>query len=515
MHPWRAKPLWFLLLVLFVVPAVGLETAYWLGRYNEAQFQQAVQSQYFLTPEQYEARVTSYVDVCKKSGQLEQGARLCSLADEVSRLRLASVGAAACGALLLVLIFGAKLLAGTNRSRMAIVFGPLIRIVMLVLAVSVIVQAGLFIYLVYAGESASIHEGHFIFILLAGIGLGAIFACFQLIENALSYMKPEPMMLRGTVLDRRTQARLYATVDDIAKTLKAQPPDQIVAGLEPNFLVTVNDVKLLGTNDTCKGRTLFVSLGLMRLLDEAEFKAVVGHELGHFRGQDVEYSMKFAPTYVRLLKGLQAMATRTNAASSLAGLPAYVTLGAVLHEFASAERTVGRERELLADKAGVEASTAQALANALVKISLFNGLWEPTMRANIEELRKGKQYLNLSALYAGHCEHVRQTIDWNEARKHLETSVQPHPVDTHPPLGQRLRALGVPLDTMQGDDIQAASQPSIALLAEATGLEEKLTILEDQFLVATKVVTIPDTTSEAPDAANQLPEGTKAESAPT
>ena len=42
------------------------------------------------------------------------------------------------GLLMLILIFGGRLAAGSSRTRMSLIFGPLVRIVMVLLAVSVL-----------------------------------------------------------------------------------------------------------------------------------------------------------------------------------------------------------------------------------------------------------------------------------------------------------------------------------------------------------------------------------------
>ncbi|MFD2022059.1 M48 family metalloprotease [Pseudocitrobacter faecalis] len=44
------------------------------------------------------------------------------------------------------------------------------------------------------------------------------------------------------------------------------------------------------------GNTLYLPLTYLSLLNEAEIAAVVGHELGHFTGEDTQYSLRFAPS---------------------------------------------------------------------------------------------------------------------------------------------------------------------------------------------------------------------------
>src|SRR5258708_39317679 len=133
-------------------------------------------------------------------------------------------------------------------------------------------------------------------------------------------------------------------------------------GLESTFYVTANDVTIPLPEGKLTGSTLYISLSLIRLLTKDEFCAVIGHELGHFRGDDTLYSLRFAPTYMHLSQTISAMARGSGGAADLARIPALQALTFCWLQFASAERSVGRERELLADKAGAEAESARALA---------------------------------------------------------------------------------------------------------------------------------------------------------
>jgi len=57
--------------------------------------------------------------------------------------------------------------------------------------------------------------------------------------------------------------------------------------------VTSADVNILGGDTKLEGETLHLSLPLARILTLEEIKGITGHELGHFRGADTYYSLKF------------------------------------------------------------------------------------------------------------------------------------------------------------------------------------------------------------------------------
>jgi Zn-dependent protease with chaperone function len=216
----------------------------------------------------------------------------------------------------------------------------------------------------------------------------------------------------------------------------------------------------------------------MRLFTKSEFAAVVGHELGHFRGKDLEYSVKFAPTYARLTQSLRDIEPDEGSHGALGRLPAYVTLVVALSEFASAERAIGRERELLADQAGVQASDAQNLARALVKVSLFGIAWQRATQVALKEKQDTATTPNLALLYAKACEELVPMIDWEKARAFLMADVQAHPIDTHPPLGQRLKAIGITLEQVLAETLDAPNDSSVGLLNDTSAMEETLTVIE-------------------------------------
>ena len=60
----------------------------------------------------------------------------------------------------------------------------------------------------------------------------------------------------------------------------------------------------------------------MKLFNNEELDAVVGHELGHFKAKDTNYSTKFAPVYANLGKSIDNLSNTISGASALAKLPA-------------------------------------------------------------------------------------------------------------------------------------------------------------------------------------------------
>lgn len=488
----KAKRIFLLSLFLFVIPLLGWLTSLYVESTLDREFRDALISNHWVTAAEYDSRGLSYLKACGPGGALaaaKEAAELCSGAEEIADTRLAAGATAALGAGLILLILLGKRLAGNDRGRLSRIFGPLVRIVMLVLAVSVIAQAGLLVYSIYTLEAAAIQRVHGG--ILAAIGLGALFGSFQLLKSGLGLLKEQPSTLRAELLSRSGHPEIYTLVEQVASKLKAEAPDHIVVGLEPNFFVTANPVQLLGGDgQTLRGRTLFMSLALLRILSKDEMVAVIGHELGHFRGQDTEYSLKFAPIYSRLTSALGGMGS-SEGASSFALLPAMTVLNVCLSQFAETERTIGRERELLADQAGAEASSPDNLASALVKVSLYSGYWNTLTQQHVDILAEGRYFENLAEVYQGACANIHSTLEWDEAKPLFTEYVQPHPVDTHPPLGMRLKSLGVSIDDKDASIATPAATPASDAIPDAAEIEQRLSTLEIRWLEAIGAVVIP------------------------
>src|SRR5262249_49361668 len=235
-------------------------------------------------------------------------------------------------------------------------------------------------------------------------------------------------------------SKLWHQTDQTAEKLGARRPDHIVIGLDPSFFVTEADV--VTPDGALTGRTLFCSLPLARILTVSEFTAIIGHELGHFRGEDTKFSEHFYPIYrgtTSAIASLQAAGGR--GWGFIALLPAIAVFTFFLERFAVAENLLSRSRELLADQAGAEATSSRIMASALVKVHAFSGIWFDFQRAAAELLQQGKFFKNASFLFAqAAVDAARPDVLEGIADRHTS-----HPTDSHPPLAVRLDSLHIDL----------------------------------------------------------------------
>jgi Zn-dependent protease with chaperone function len=136
------------------------------------------------------------------------------------------------------------------------------------------------------------------------VGLIAVFAALAMMRGAWVLTRRLITTVIGTELTTGSQPRMHAFIAAIAARIGTDPPDDVIAGLQPTFFVTTTEVRVLDRQRPCTGRTLHVSLPLMHLLSEQELAAIIGHELAHFKGRDSVYSRKFQPVYAGLVGAL-------------------------------------------------------------------------------------------------------------------------------------------------------------------------------------------------------------------
>jgi Zn-dependent protease with chaperone function/uncharacterized tellurite resistance protein B-like protein len=413
--------------------------------------------------------------------------------DEVSNiilLRDASVWTGIISVSLIVLYWAATLISGTNRTLNSFIFPKLIPISQVVLAGLVIAEGVIFTYGAYIGEAYLIERVHFV--LIGGIGLGALIAAGTLISSIFSYTKSISQEVLGKQISRSDEPEIWKLVDQIAENLDSKIPDHIVVGLEPTFYATAAPIHLLNEGREINGETLYLSLPLMRIFNVAELRAVMGHELGHFSGTDTAYSLKFVPVYAGLSRSIETLAVENESLSSIANLPAIAMLSLMLELFARNERAISQQREFLADKAGVCASSAEALSVALAKMVIYAPIWSKILEDNVDRLNAGKISGNLSLIYEDSAKYDVSHMEISTIMEGILAARTTHPTDTHPTIFERLGNIGFDAEEFTTEMLVIKGNSSIKLLKNFGNFEEELTLFHHRLMAALGLLKLPD-----------------------
>jgi Zn-dependent protease with chaperone function len=395
----------------------------------------------------------------------------CAVYANAGWLRTASVAVFAAGFTLLAAIFLAARLAAHSRKLLLRLFAPGTKAVLIILFALILCQGAIATYGAYLFEALTVHRVHFVIIGI--IGLGALLGACSMLEAGFTLSRRASTTVLGKRTPRDAEPALWALVEHIAKRLDSTPPNNIVIGLEPKFYVTSADVVVNPGRINQWDETLYLSLPLMRTLSRAELAAVSGHELAHFRGEDTRFSLDFYPIYAGTAQALALLRKEVHAGPrGLALMPAMAILSFFVEQFAKAERSIGRERELVADQAGASVASPAALATALLKIGAFARLWDAALSTMVEELRQGHRFANLSQRFA----QLAGICSKPELVEEVAAAATAHPIDTHPTTATRIAALG--LSPAQLRDFALTFEhetSSVHLLFDPVALEEELT----------------------------------------
>jgi Zn-dependent protease with chaperone function len=270
--------------------------------------------------------------------------------------------------------------------------------------------------------------------------------------------------VEAEVLEPSRAPELWAHVRRLCEQLKTPPPDHILAGIDTNFFVTESDVSVGGQR--LSGRTLFVSLSLLRMLERAEADAVLAHEMGHLLGGDTGHSKRLAPRLAHFSSYLQTLRD--------AGLtrPIYHFMLAYRALF---ELSLGRSRrasELAADRLAASVTSSRDIARSLVKVGAYASFRE-RVEADLFSRSEQQQTVAIAERVAhGFVEYASSETVHGD----LHGTVTPHPFDSHPPLAARLENVGVALAPT--DVVQLLLEPThdswVSTIQDAEAIEARL-----------------------------------------
>ncbi|MES2584606.1 MAG: M48 family metallopeptidase [Pseudomonadota bacterium] len=374
------------------------------------------------------------------------------------------------GVVLLVAIGALGGLAFINRKWQHASFVIGWRLMTLASAAEVVLQGVMGVWLSFWVTAFFAHKYYIKLIVVVGLlVLGGV----ALLVTRIFQRVPRNNQVDGECVTEADAPLLWRRIRHMAKRLKTAPPDHIVAGIDTNFFVTEAPLTVAGKE--LKGRSLFVSIPLLRVLSVPEADAVLGHELAHFRGGDTRASAQLGPKlqqYDHYVQGMQEGGFTV-----------------VVYHFMQFYRMVfqialsrnSREREFKADRAAAKLVSAQAISQSLVKIAAYDHYRSNTERALFERDHKLDNSLGIATAVAQGLRPYASSIDFVDD---MRTAHIPHPFDSHPPLAQRMRQVGHPVDP---DDYGAIVREVPATtwadeIATADAIEQRMwAIYEQQF----------------------------------
>jgi Zn-dependent protease with chaperone function len=441
-----AKVFAYALLALFLIPAVTYVFTGYAQRDQDTRFvegiSQRIDADKRLAPDEKQARKDYYRSnppstICSSTDPDAEDYRaaMCERYGDVWQFHMArkvSLGTLVASGVLLLAVLGLGALAFVDRKMQYASFVAGWHLTTWASAASLVLQGAMAVWLSFWVTAVFFHKYSPKLIIVVGLAVAA--GVFVAVAGIFKRVQSDNRAV-GELVSEADAPMLWKRIRHMAQRLKTDPPQHIVAGIDANFFVT--EAPLTVADKTLTGRTLFVSLPLLRVLDQTEADAVFGHELAHLRGGDTESSARLGPKLVQFDHYRHAIRTGGLSAVVSPVLDLYRTI----FEFALARDS--REREFKADRIAAKLVSPAAIAQSLVKIAAY-----AQYRYKIEDELFGRNdrhdntSLGIAGFVAQGLTPYAASDDFLDAMK---TANVPHPFDSHPAMPERLRNVGMPL----------------------------------------------------------------------
>jgi Zn-dependent protease with chaperone function len=254
----------------------------------------------------------------------------------------------------------------------------------------------------------------------------------------------------GPVLRRLDAPGLVEEVADVARRLGVRPPEEIRLAFLP----------CCGVIAWSKSRALLLGLPLLHVLNLAELRAVLAHELAHLANGDATWSAGSVRFVERLGQALDDREGRSWGPLRLWARTCRAMASAWV-------APIARGQEARADRASAAIAGGQAAASALIKVALVQPLFrEVIAHQDPDLLATTNLYATFRAFWSRLPERLLESM-----RLRLLT-VDPGPADSpHPPLPERVARIQAFPDR---PDLAVENVAAISLVGDPEWLEQML-----------------------------------------
>jgi Zn-dependent protease with chaperone function len=257
---------------------------------------------------------------------------------------------------------------------------------------------------------------------LAAFSLGGGFTVLWAITPRFDTFVPP-----GPRIDHSAAPRLLALVTDVATTTRQAMPSEVYLVDGVNAWVTQRG----GIMGFGSRRVMGIGVPLLQGLSQSEFKAVIGHEFGHYSSGDVGLGPWIYKTRAALARAL----------ASVKGTLIEAPFEWYGQHFLRLTHAVSRQQELVADEVGAGIAGVGTMASALCRVSALGAALAVYRREELVPVMNAGFLPPIASGFVDFIRHKRirdiTPQDVPQENLHRASDV----FDTHPSLGERLAAL--------------------------------------------------------------------------
>ncbi|MEU6226982.1 M48 family metallopeptidase [Streptomyces sp. NPDC047042] len=293
----------------------------------------------------------------------------------------------------------------------------------------------------------------------AKLALVSVVPAIPLVRGLFMLRTPKGEEPAGLPVTEAQEPELWRTVRELAERVGTRAPSRIVLTGDVNAAVG-EDARLLGLLPG--PRRLYLGVPLMQGLTEAQLRAVIAHELGHYAGSDTRLAALTLRGRVQLQRTIANFEER-------AGIT-YRVLARVYTAYAELYlRTTladSRRQEYAADASAARIAGRDATASALREIPVLDGAFGFYVRSYATLGTDAALLPPRGEVFGGFGRMLSaRQLELAGLRSELPTEPT-SPYDSHPPVADRVRRV----ELLPADDrADEAHGAAIALLTDAEG----------------------------------------------
>jgi heat shock protein HtpX len=351
------------------------------------------------------------------------------------------------------------------RPRRSMAFFAFLSIFMVVASyLFVVLLAVACVYLPYLALASGLASGYGNFQVLALLLFGVVIAGAMLWSLV---PRPDKFKPPGLLIDRASQPRLFAELENIAGSLNEPMPSEVYLIGDVNAWVADRG-GLMGFGSR---RVMGLGLPLLSILTVSQFRAVLAHEFAHYYGGDTSlgpWVYKTQTAIVRIFQNIGSIGQLARIA--ILGVM-YMAVATLMKwyfvVFLRAINLVSRQKEYRADELACLVAGRQPLIDGLRAIHGAAQAWPAYWKTELAPMLSNGAVPGIGDGFASFVAvpTIREQIQKNLDKEIREAKTNPY--NTHPPLRDRVAAA----QKLQWVSTPEDSNPARSLLDQAADLE--------------------------------------------
>ena len=262
----------------------------------------------------------------------------------------------------------------------------------------------------------------------------------------------------GPELTPEKQPELFAEIAELAvRTGQAEPAEVYLIPDVNAWVGQRGGLMGLGSR-----RVMGIGLPLLQTLTLPELRGVLAHEFGHYHGGDVAIGPFIYKTRAALVRTVTELASHSKALSQV-----FIWYGNLFFRITHA---VSRHQELLADRLAADIVGKDAFASGLRGTNSAGLAFAPYWQSTVAPVLSAGFAPPLAAGFEAFLSAPSVAGQLAHALKQQALHEKSNPYDTHPPLAERLAALGA----SRSNTPRVEGPPALAVLRDLPALEAAL-----------------------------------------